>query len=50
MKYDPVEHGSLNDFIRARSMHVWEDWQLTMYGDQHWIGWERYKVWLLAHI
>jgi len=47
MKYDPEEHGSLNDFIHWRSMLVWEDWLLTLYGDQNWTGWDRFREWLL---
>ena len=48
MKYDPVEHGSLNEFIHWRSEAAWEDWCLTVYGDQHFESWERYRTWLLA--
>ena len=50
MKYDPVEHGSLNDFIHARSEIVWEDWKLTMYGDQDFTAWDRYHIWLLGRL
>ena len=47
MKYDPVEHGSLNDFIHARAELVWKDWMLTVYGDQDFTAWDRYQAWLL---
>ena len=49
MRYDPVEHGSLNDFIHARAEAAWEDWCLTVYGDQDFTSWGRYRVWLLAY-
>ena len=48
MKYDPVEHGSLNDFIHARAELVWKDWMLTLYGDQDFTAWDRYHRWLLT--
>lgn len=47
MRYDPVEHGSLNDFIRWRADVRREDWELTMYGDQDFTTWDRYRAWLL---
>jgi hypothetical protein len=50
MKYDPVEHGSLNDFIHARSEVIWADWQMTAYGDQDFTAWDRYHEWLMARL
>lgn len=50
MKYDPVEHGSLNDFIHARAELVWADWWMTMYGDQDFTAWDRYHAWLIKRL
>lgn len=50
MTYNPIEHGSLNDFVRWRAGVAWEEWYVEQFADQDFSPWDRYRVWLVEHL
>lgn len=50
MKYDPIEHGSLNDFVRWRADVAYEEWWKVTFADCDFSGWERFRAWLLQEL
>ena len=41
---------TLNEAIREASWDTWEDWLLTVYGDQDFTPWDRYHAWLMREL
>ena len=46
----PEPDVSLNERIQIASWRTWQDWCLSLYGDQDFTSWERYRVWLLYEL